>query len=219
MGRAISSTFEFSIATRLAEVLDDRMAQEAAGYQSEDEREVINHDYPPSPLIQTWSAYSLSPLTPLPEPIDLPSVPPMPPLPPPSIPPSPSTSQSPSSVSAHFPRAPPVPSSRRKSSKKELKSKPRHKRTDHRKVGAKKCRLKQRLRHLEKAGMVLKAVNARRRKGLNTNPILTNVDVAKLDHASTAWIGKPEHFDRVYYDLARLTGPEFNFMKHTWEGK
>jgi hypothetical protein len=203
MGPAISSSFEFSIATRLAEVLDDRMAQEAMGYQSEDEREVVNHDYPPSPPIQAWSAYSLSPLTPLPEPIDLPSVPPMSPLPPPSI--------------------PPVPSSQPKSSKKELKlklkSKPRHKGTNHRKVGAKKCRLRQHLQHMEKAGMVLKAVNARRRKGLNANPIPTNVDVAELDHASTAWIGKPEHFDRVYYDLVRLTGPEFNFVKHTWDGK
>jgi hypothetical protein len=217
MGPAISSTFEFSIATRLAEVHAERIAQEAMGYQSEDEREVVNHDYPPSPPIQTWSAYFLSPLTPLPSPIDLPYIPPMSRLPPPSIPPSLSMPQPSSSVAARFP--PPVPSSRSKSSKKDSKSKPRHKKTDHRKVGAKKCRLKQRLQNMEKVDMVLKAVNVRRRKGLNANPIPTNVDVAKLDHASTAWIGKPEHFDRVYYDLARLTGPEFNFVKHTWDGK
>ena len=67
--------------------------------------------------------------------------------------------------------------------------------------------------------MVLKAINAQCCKGLNANPIPTNVDVAELDHASTAWIGKPEHFDRVYYDLALLTGLEFNQVKYTWDGK
>jgi len=32
-------------------------------------------------------------------------------------------------------------------------------------------------------------------------------------------LGKPENFDRVYYSLDRLTGPEFNFKKYTWDGK
>lgn len=217
MGPTITSTFEFSIATRLAEVHAERAAQEARGYQSEDEREVINHEYPPSPPIQTWSAYPLSPLTPLPEPIDLPPISPIDPLPPPSVSPPVLTAYPSSSTAAH-PAAPTSPQ-RLSNSKKESKSKPRHRKTDHRKAGAKKCRLKQRLRHMERTNMVLKAVNVRRRTSLNMNTIPINVDVADLDHASTAWIGKHEHFDRVHYDLARLTGPEFNFVKHSWDGK
>jgi hypothetical protein len=169
------------------------------GYKSEDECEVENHTLPPSPPLNTWSAtllFTLSPLTPIHDSVKLP-LEPMSPLPPPT-----------STVS----KQPPSPKPAKKS-----KAKPRHKKTDHRKAGAKKCRLKQCLRHMERAQTVLKAVNICRWK--NLNPISTNMDFADLDHASTAWIGKPEDFDRVYYSLDWLTGPEFNFVKYTWDGK
>ena len=40
MGPTIPTAFEFSIANRLAEIEAERAAQEALGYESEDEREV-----------------------------------------------------------------------------------------------------------------------------------------------------------------------------------
>jgi hypothetical protein len=208
LGPPIPAAFEFSITKRLAEVHAERMAREAMGYESEDEREVEDHKLPPSPPFQAWSerAYSpLSPLTPLQDPIKLPTVPPMSLLPPSSTIPLPSTS------SAATRALPPSPSRTKK------KKKPRHKKTDHRKAGAKKCRLRQRLRHMEKTQTLLKAVNIRRRKDIN--PIHTNVSATNWDHASSAWIGKPEEFDRLHYDEARLTGPEFNFVKYSWDGK
>jgi len=137
---------------------------------------VENHSLPPSPPFQTWSApssFTLSPLTPIHDPIELPPLEPMLPLPPPT-----------SAVSNHISPSSP------KSAKISKKTKPRHKKTDHRKAGAKKCRLKQRLQHMERTQTVLKAVNIRRRK--NLNPISTNTDFADLDHASTTWIGKPQ---------------------------
>jgi hypothetical protein len=201
MGPAIATAFDFSITNRLADIEAERTAQEMMGYESEDEREVENHMLPPPVPLDAWSASSpdLSPLTPIYDPVQLLAVPPMLPLP------SPSTSATPAHASAHI-------TSPRPSTKK-----PRHKKTDHHKAGAKKCQLKQRLQHMEKAWTVLKVVNVRRRK--NLNPIPTNTDAANLNHASTAWIGKPENFDRVHYSLDRLTGSEFNFVKHTWDGK
>src|SRR6202042_1626852 len=71
MGPAIPTAFDFSIANRLAEVEAERAAQEALGYESEDEREVEAHVLPPTPPLQSWSAplpLSLSPLTPIHEP-------------------------------------------------------------------------------------------------------------------------------------------------------
>lgn len=211
MGAPIATVFDFSIAERLAEVQAERIALEATGYQSEDEREVETHALPPSPPFEAWSA-NLSPLTPIRNSVDLSPIPPISPLPQSYL----STSNTPGTgtATAPPPGSPPMPSSG-SSSKKKLK--PRHKKTDHRKAGAKKCRLKHRLRHLENTRTVLKAVNIRRRKDLN--PICTNIDVANLDHASTAWIGKPEAFNCAYYSLDVLMGPEFNFVKHSWDGK
>jgi hypothetical protein len=204
MGPPIPTAFDFLIANRLAELQAEREAQESLGYQSEDEREIESHDLPPSPPFQAWAMDSpppLSPLTPIHDPVDLAAVPPMSPLPP-------------SASIAKTPPSRPVQSSPKSS---KTGRKPRHKKTDHRKAGAKKCRLKQRLLHMEKTHAILKAVNIRRRR--NLDPISTNISAANLDHASTAWIGKPEHFDRVHYSLAHLTGPEFNFIKYHWDGK
>jgi hypothetical protein len=210
MGTPIATTFDFSIADRLAEVKAERIALETTGYQSEDEREVETHTLPPSPPFEAWSA-NLSPLTPIRNSVDLSPIPPISPLPQPYL----SIFNTPCTSTATAPGSPPIPPS--ESSSKNRKTKPRHKKTDHRKAGAKKCRLKHRLRHLENTRTVLKAVNVRRRKDLN--PIYTNIDVTNLDHASTAWIGKPEQFNRAYYNLDELTGPEFNFVKHSWDGK
>jgi hypothetical protein len=205
MGPPIPTAFDFSITKRLAEVRAERIAQEVMGYESEDEREVEDHDLPPPPPFHAWSghAYSpASPLTPLQNPIELPTVTPMSPSPPLST------------ISTPLTATPISPSS---PSRTKKKTKSRHKKTDHCKAGAKKCRLRQRLQHMEKTQTLLKAVNIRRRKDIN--PIYTNVSAANWDHASTAWIGKPEEFDRIHYDEARLTGPEFNFVKYSWDGK
>jgi hypothetical protein len=114
MGPPIPTAFDFSIANRLAEIEAERGAQEAMGYESEDEHEVENHTLPPSPPLDTWSAtplFTLSPLTPIHDPVELP-LEPMSPLPPPT-----------SSVL----KQPPSPKPAKKS-----KTKPRHKKTDHR---------------------------------------------------------------------------------------
>jgi hypothetical protein len=212
MGPAISTTFDFSIANRLAEVRAERIAQEAMGWQSEDERELETHEPPPPPPFDTWSTYLYSPSPPptsIHNSIESSSTPSASPLPSSYL----LTSDAPSATTATA--TPAIPSS--PSISKQKTKKPRHKKTDHRKAGAKQCRLKNRLRHLEKTCTILKAVNLRRRKDLN--PIRTSTNAADLDHASTAWIGKSEAFDRVHYDLDRLTGPEFKFVKHSWDGK
>ena len=149
MGPPIPTAFDFSITKRLAEVHVERIAQEVMGYESEDEHEVEDHDLPPPPPFHAWSgrAYSpTSPLTPLQNPIKLPTVTPMSPLPPLSTISTPLTATpiSPSSLSC---------------TKKKTKS--RHKKTNHRKAGAKKCRLRQHLQHMEKTPTLLKAVNIR----------------------------------------------------------
>jgi hypothetical protein len=208
MGPPIPAAFEFSITKRLTEVQAERLAQEAMGYESEDEREVEDHDLPAPSPIHAWSGniyYPVSPLTPLQDTIELPIIPPISQWPPSSAIALPSTPLTAAIV-------PPSPLSHT-----QKKRKPRHKKTDHRKAGVKNCRLRQRLKHMEKAQTVLKTVNLRRRKDIN--PIYTNVSVANCDHASTAWVGKPEAFDRVHYDEAQLTGPEFNFVKYSWDGK
>jgi len=130
MGLAICTVFDFSITNRLAEIKAERAAQEMMGYESEDEHEVASCTLLPSPPLQAWSApspFTLSPLTPIHDPVE---------LPPPSLLPPPT-----SAIWTH--------TSSPKSTQKS-KKKPRHKKTDHRKAGTKKCRLKQWLRHMEK---------------------------------------------------------------------